>query len=91
MSIKRDQYTVIEYTRCEAAAIKTKARIVMDVKCSVTFGLHFTTQTRWTASFTFLSLPFIEAHVRYDLTWFPCTIQSDLVFVYNTIWMCSDV
>ena len=49
----------------------------------VTFGLHFTTQTCWTASFTFLSLPFIEAHVRYNLVSFPCTIQSGCVLMYD--------
>ena len=47
----------------------------------VTFGLHFTTQTCWTAPFTFLSLPFIKARVRYDLTWFSCTIRSGCVLV----------
>ena len=33
MSIKQDQYTVIEYTRCEAVAIKTRARNMIDEKC----------------------------------------------------------
>ena len=33
MSIKQDQYTMIDYTWCEAAVIKTRARLVMNVKC----------------------------------------------------------
>ena len=48
----------------------------------VMFGLHFTTQTRWTASFTF-SFP--------SLHWSPCTIWPSLTLVYDTIWSCSCV
>ena len=36
MSIKQDQYTVIEYTRREAAAIKTRARKMVNEKCKNT-------------------------------------------------------
>ena len=39
----------------------------------------------------FFSLPSIEAHVRYDLVLFLCTIQSGLVPMYDTIWSCSRV
>ena len=36
MSIKQDQYTVIEYTQREAAAIKTRARKMVNEKCKNT-------------------------------------------------------
>ena len=39
----------------------------------------------------FLSLPFIEAHVRYDLILLSCTIRSGLVLVCNMIWLYSGV
>ena len=51
---------------------------------TVTFGLHFTTQTRWTALFPFSLSPHPEAHVRYDLTSWPCTIWSGGLFEF---WM----
>ena len=51
---------------------------------AVTIGLHFTTQIHQTASFTFsFPLPSIEAHVRYNLVLFPCTIRSGCVLVYD--------
>ena len=37
----------------------------------------------------FLSLPFIDAHVRYDLVLFPYAMQSGLVPMYDMIWRCS--
>ena len=46
----------------------------------VTFGLHFTTQIHWTASFNFFSFPHPEAHVRYNLVGLLCTIQSGSLF-----------
>ena len=49
---------------------------------NVTFRLHFTTQTHWTASFTF-SFPSLHRS--------PCMIRSGLVPMYDTIWSCSHV
>ena len=47
MSIKQDQYTVIEYTRCEAAAIKTRARKMVDEKCKNTRLSAAVSSTCW--------------------------------------------
>ena len=47
--------------------------------------LDFThTQIHWTASFLF-SHPHTKAPVRYNLVFLLCTIQSRILFVYDTI------
>ena len=47
MSIKQDQYTVIEYTRHEAAAIKTRARKMMNEECKNTRLSAAVSSTCW--------------------------------------------
>ena len=55
-------------------------------------GLHFTTQTHWTASFHFFSIPPSKpmyntiwhcSLVRYDLALFSCMIWSSAVLLYD--------
>ena len=63
-----------------------------DCVICVTFRLHPTTQTCWTASFTFFPFPSSKpvydtiwpcSHVRCDLTWCSCMIRSGGALVYD--------
>ena len=57
----------------------------VDPERGVMLRLDFThMQIHWTASFPFL-IPHTEAHVRYDLVFFLCTIRSDGLHMYDTI------
>ena len=47
MSIKQDQYTVIEYTQREAAVIKTRARKMMNEECKNTRLSAAVSSTCW--------------------------------------------
>ena len=57
---------------------------------NVTIRLQLITQIHWTASFSYLFLPYIEAHVRYDLAVPLCTIRSCGFPLYDMIsWLLS--
>ena len=51
----------------------------------VTFGLHFTTQIHWTASFSFLLLLPLTLKPLYDTIWWVYLVQYDLTAVLGLV------